>query len=193
LLLKSPVSSRPTDWSAADKTLVYQSLDRMTKWDLWLMPTAGAPTPFLRTPFNETSGRISPDGRWMAYVSDESGTPEVYVTSYPSARGKWSISLHGGNAPEWRSDGKELFFVAPNRQLMTVPVTVVNVGATFDAGRAQALFDVPTLQFGATGLFNDWQYAASADGQRFLVRVPVSETRVPSATVVLNWSSEIRK
>ena len=195
LLLKSPVSSRPTDWSAADKTLVYQSLDRGTKWDLWLMPTASArtPTPFLRTPFNETNGRISPDGHWMAYVSDESGAPEVYVTSYPNARGKWSISAHGGSAPEWRRDGKELYFVAPNRQLAAVPVNVVNAGATFDAGAPQPLFDVPQLQFGATELFSEWQYAASADGQRFLVRVPVGETRVPPATVVLNWASGIRK
>ncbi|HTM25650.1 MAG TPA: protein kinase [Vicinamibacterales bacterium] len=195
LLLRSPVSSRPTDWSAADKTLVYQSFDRVTRWDLWLMPTSGArtPTPFLRTPFNETSGRISPDGHWMAYVSDESGAPEVYVTSYPNARGKWSISAHGGNAPKWRRDGKELFFVAPNRQLIAVPVNVGNASAAFDAGPSKVLFDVPKLEFGATGLFSEWQYAASADGQRFLVRVPVSETRVPPATVVLNWSSEIRK
>jgi eukaryotic-like serine/threonine-protein kinase len=167
----------------------------VTKWDLWLMPTNGARTPtlFLRTPFNETSGRISPDGHWMAYVSDESGAPEVYVTSFPNARAKWSISTHGGNAPEWRRDGKELFFVASNRKLTAVPVNVVNAGATFDAGPPKILFDVPRLQFGATGLFSEWQYAPSADGQRFLVRVPVSETSFPPATVVLNWASGIRK
>jgi Tol biopolymer transport system component len=195
LLLKSPVSSRPTDWSAADSTLVYQSFDRVTKWDLWLMPPTGARTPtlFLRTPFNETSGRISPDGRWMAYVSDESGAPEVYVTSFPSARGKWSISTHGGHAPEWRRDGKELFFVAPNGQLTAVRVNVVDGGTTLDAGPPTILFNVPRLQFGATGIFSEWQYAPSADGQRFLVRVPVSETNSPPVTVVLNWPSGIRK
>jgi eukaryotic-like serine/threonine-protein kinase len=193
LLLKSPVSSRPTDWSAADGTLVYQSFDRLTKWDLWLVRPIAAPTPtpFLRTPFNETAGRISPDGHWIAYVSDESGAPEVYVTSFPNARGKWSISTHGGHAPEWRRDGKELFFVAPNGQLAAVPVNVVDGGTTFDAGPPTILFNIPRLQFGV--IFGEWQYAPSADGQRFLVRVPVSEASSPPATVVLNWLSGVRK
>jgi eukaryotic-like serine/threonine-protein kinase len=196
LLLKSPVSTRATDWSATDSTLVYQSFNRVTKWDLWLMPPTGArtPTPFLRTPFNETSGRISPDGHWMAYVSDESGTPEVYVTSFPNARGKWSVSTHGGRAPEWRRrDGKELFFIGPNGQLTAVPVNRVDGGTTFDVGPPTILFNVPRLQFGATGVFSEWQYAPSADGQRFLVRIPVSETSSPPATVILNWPSGIRK
>ena len=197
LLFKALAASVPNDWSADGKNLIYQMTDAVTNWDLWLLPTAGArtPTPLLRTRFNETNGRISPDGSWMAYVSDESGVSEVYVTGFPNARGKWSISTGGGAAPEWRRDGKELFYVAPNRKLTAVPVNVVNLGTRFEAGAPQALFDLPALTLGVTGWYSQQQYAPTADGQRFLIPVPVSvgETSFPPATVVLNWAAGIRK
>ncbi|MDO8677088.1 MAG: protein kinase [Acidobacteriota bacterium] len=197
LLFKALAASMPNDWSADGKTLIYQSIDAVTNWDLWLLPTAGAraPTPLLRTRSAETGGRISPDGRWMAYVSDESGTAEVYVTAFPSARGKWSISTGGGDAPEWRRDGKELFYLAANRKLTAVPVNVVNLGTRFEAGAPQSLFDLPRATLGVTGWGSQQQYAPTAGGQRFLIPVPTSvgETSFPPATVVLNWAAEIRK
>ncbi len=197
LLFKSPAASQPNDWSADGKTLIYQLNDSVSNWDLWLLPTSGSrtPTPLLRTRSNETDARFSPDGRWMAYVSDESGTREVYVTGFPNPRGKWSVSTGGGEAPEWSRNGKELFYVATNRKLTVVPVTPVQAGARFEAGAPRTLFELPAFTLGVTGWGMQQQYAPTADGQRFLVPVPISagETSVPPATVVLNWTTGIPK
>lgn len=192
-LLRSVVSTRRTDWSADGATLIYQSLDSVSRWDLWLLdgPDGNAPVPFLRAPSSETDARISPDGRWAAYVSDESGAREVYVTGFPKALGKWPISTTGGHAPEWRRDGKELYYVSANGKLMAVPVTVVG-GAAIDAGAPAPLFAMPVVPATASG-YGDAQFAASNDGRRFLVRVPIGEISVLPATVTVNWSTGIRK
>ncbi len=194
LLFQAPVSTLPTDWSADGRVLVYQALASSTRWDLWLLPTEGArtPEPFLRTPFNETAARVSPDGRWLAYVSDETGRAEVYLTGFPTARGKWSMSTHGGSAPEWRRDGKELFYVATDRKLMAVPLEFVNERTTPAAGPPAALFEMPRLPPWALG-YREWHYAPAADGQRFLTRVSAGDNSVPPATVVVNWATGIRK
>jgi Tol biopolymer transport system component len=196
LLFKSPAASRPNDWSADGQTLIYQSTNPRTNWDLWLLPRAvPTPTPLLRTQSNETDARISPDGRWMAYVSDESGTPEVYVTGFPTVRGKWSISTGGGESPEWSRDGKELFYVASKRKLTVVPVNLALDGTKFDAGARRALFDLPALPIGVIGWGNEQQYAPTADGQRFLIPIPTGPavTSFAPATVVVNWTAGIPK
>lgn len=131
-VLKTLTSSAPTDWSPDGHTLAYQMLDPTTQLDLWLLPNAAprTPIPFLRGPANETDGRISPDGQWIAYVSDESGRQEVYLTSFPKAGSKRSISTGGGRAPQWRRDGRELFYASANGELMAVPMSSTATPAT---------------------------------------------------------------
>jgi Tol biopolymer transport system component len=193
LLVRAIVTSVPTDWSADGRNIVYDVFDPKTKGDLWLLPTSGErkPKPFLQTPFNETDGRISPDGKWMAYVSDESGNSEVYVTGYPEPRGKWLISTNGGTQPEWRREGRELFYRAPDRKLMAVPI---ERGAGFEAGRPQPLFELPPepgpwIQGGG----DQRVYAPAADGQRFLISRPIGEESSAPITVVLNWTAGLKK
>ena len=114
--------------------------DPKTTYDLWTQPLTGdgKPSPWLNTPFTETLGQFSPDGRWVAYQSNESGPFEIYVQPFPAANAKWQISTEGGTMPRWRADGKELFFIAPDAKLMAAAVTASD--ATFEAAPPVALF-----------------------------------------------------
>jgi Tol biopolymer transport system component len=144
LLLKSTAGYKyekyATSWSRDGRFLLYTTENPETKSDLWVLPVQGdhKPTPFLRTEFNESSGQFSPDGHWIAYTSDESGSDEIYVREFSSgsegswdAAGKWLISKSGGTEPRWRGDGKELFYVAPDAKLMSVEISANPV---FQAG-----------------------------------------------------------
>jgi hypothetical protein len=141
----------------------------------------------MKSAFNEVQARIAPNNRWMAYVSDESGRLEVYVRGFPSAGRQWTISTAGGTQPEWRRDGRELFYISRDRKLMAVPVTTD--GDTFSAGAAQPLFDVDVPESNAP-YPND--YAVSADGQRFLINTLADQPNGPLLTVVLNWAPRTR-
>jgi hypothetical protein len=143
---------------------------------------------FLSTPFNEVQGRFSPNGRWMAYASDESGRFEVYVRPFPAASGQTLISIAGGMQPEWRRDGKELFYISTDGKLTAVPVTTD--GDMFTAGTPRALFDVDVPEPSAP---YPSDYAVTADGQRFFVNTVVDQPTRPALTVILNWTAEIRK
>jgi Tol biopolymer transport system component len=143
---------------------------------------------FLATPFNEVQGRFSPNQRWVAYASDESGRFEVYVRPFPSASERIVISTGGGMQPEWRRDGKELFYLSADRKIMAVPVTT---GAErFTAGTAQALFAV---EVGEASAPYPGDYAVSGDGQRFLVNSVVNELTRETLTVQTNWTSTLEK
>src|SRR4029453_15617955 len=122
------------------------------------------PISVLRGEFNEMQSQFSPDGRWIAYVSDESGAPQVYVQSFPTLTGKWQISTDGGTQPRWRRDGSELFYLARDRKLMAVRV---KAREAFEADVPQPLFDT-SLEVGD---FRH-EYAVSADGNRFLLNTP---------------------
>lgn len=152
--------------------------------DIGILPLTGdrAPRPFLRTPFEERRARLSPDGRWIAYDSDESGATEIYVQSFPDPGGKWQVSTRGGVEPMWRADGKELFYLAPDRTLMAVPVSLA--GAAFDAGTPQPLFptELP-VRFGKA------RFGPAPDGQRFLVAVPEGDAGPAPIQVVLHWDA----
>jgi dipeptidyl aminopeptidase/acylaminoacyl peptidase len=142
---------------------------------------------FLSTPATEGAPRFSPDGRWMAYVSDESGRPEVYVQPYPGPGGKWQISADGGIEPLWNPNGRELFYRSSNR-VLAVPVTTQ---PTFSAGRPTMLFEGEYLAspFPNTGV----TYDVTPDGQRFLM---IKDARTASATqinVVVNWFEDLRR
>jgi hypothetical protein len=169
--------------------LVLQQLTR-TGYDLMTMTTGSNPiqAPYLATRFNEVQGRLSPNGRWIAYASDESGRFEVYVRPFPAGGTASSISIAGGMQPEWRKDGRELFYVTPNGELIAVPVTTAE--GAFSAGTALSLFTVDIPEPSAP-FPND--YAVSADGQRVLVNSIVDQPARPSLTVVVNWLAELQR
>ncbi len=164
---------------------------RETKSDLWVLPLQGdrKPIPLLRTQFNERSGQFSPDGRWIAYISDESGSDEIYVREFYSgsaqgpwdAGSKWLISKGGGTDPRWRGDGKELFYVASDGKLMAVDISAKPV---FQAGAPRPLFQLPPGFIGGE---------VTADGRRFLVGVPLAQSASVPFTVVLNWQATLKK
>jgi len=124
---------------------------------------------------------FSPDGRWIAYQSNESGRAEIYVASYSGPAGKWQISTSGGIDPAWSRDGKELYFLSPDQHFMVVPILP---GATFTPGTPRFLFHVQT----ETGLRRN-VYTVSPDGKRFLFLLPIGESNTPM-TVTVNWRGE---
>jgi Tol biopolymer transport system component len=180
-----------TSGSRDGRFLLYTVNDPETKSDIWVLPLRGdhKPIPFLRTEFNEGSGQFSPDGRWIAYTSDESGSDEIYVREFSSsaapgtgdAAGKWLISKGGATNPKWRGDGKELFYAASDGKLMSVDVSTK---PAFVAGQPKALFQLPAGFIGGD---------VSADGRRFLIGVPVAQSAYTPFTVVLNWQATLKK
>ena len=103
-------------------------------------PGERKPFPVVQTPFDEAAGQLSPDGRWVAYQSNESGSVEIYVRPFPGPGGQWQVSTAGGSQPRWRSDGKELFYVAPDARLMAVPIAVGADSQTLESGAPVPLF-----------------------------------------------------
>jgi Tol biopolymer transport system component len=186
-LFRNPFQMFPQSWSHDGRFIAYATIHPKTRSDIWLFPTTGdrTPAPFLQTEFAERHARISPDGRWMAYSSDESGSNAVYVTRFPQAGGKWSVSPNGGAFPIWRRDGRELFYRAPGGQLMAVPIAA---GSEFQPGVADPLFS-PSAAVNVLGLGTF--YDVAPDG-RFLINVFVERTS-PPATVVLNWRPDAER
>ena len=193
-LLNKPGEGKvPTSWSHDGRFLLYYTfLNRQE--DLWVLPLEGdrKPALLLGTEFGEREGSFSPDMRWIAYSSNESGRPEVYVrpflasgaTGAPSlGEGKWQVSKDGGTLAKWRADGKELIFRAPNGSPMVVDVTTA--GAAYQAGVPKQLFALPPN-------VGDWD--VTADGKRFIVGVPpVQQTAQTPITVVLNWEAGLKR
>ncbi len=173
----------PTDWSRDGKYLLYQR-----GADLWFLTYPELrPTQFLKAISTLKNGRFSPDGKWVAYSSNESGRWEIYVTSFPDGHGKWQVSNAGGDQPRWRSDGKELFYLAADSKIMATPVTI---GASFDAGTPVALFQANPREMVATT--EEFFYDVSKDGQRFLINTQLKTAMTPMS-VVLNWASKLKK
>lgn len=184
LLLDTPNDEWPYDWSKDGRFLLYQLTDPKTGLDLWSLPMTGTdrkPAVVVNTPFLEQNGQFSPDGRWVAYDTNESGRPEIVVQPFPEPSGKWQLSTGGGTQPRWRADGKELYFIAPDGTLMAV--TVAASGSTFEAGKPVALF--PTN----VGLIPKAQYAVSRDG-RFLMNQTIEASTAVPITLILNWNPE---
>lgn len=188
LLLSGGLNIRPQDWSRDGKFLVYMQTGGRTGTDLWLLPLDGErkPIPYLQTPFNESEAQFSPDGHWMAYASNESGQPQVYIQSIPANGSKFQISNAGGVQPRWRRDGKELFYISSDNKLMAVSL---KVGDAVEADPPKPLFDFQPIYPVLTGI---WAYEPSSDGQRFLV-LTESAAANPPITVVLNWQAGIKR
>ena len=186
LLLEDNFEKRPLSWSADGRFILYASTGGPTGSDLFVLPLSGdrKPVPFLQTPFLETAAEFSPDGRWVAYRSNESGRTEIYVSPFPGPGGRRQISTSGGDWPRWRGDGGEIFYLAPDDRLMAASVN--GRGATFEVGAANPLFET---RKGGRGHF----YAVTADGQRFLINIRPEQAAPVPVTVVVNWTAGLPK
>jgi len=196
-LVRSNEAKFPLSWSPDGRFLLYVSVGGENQDKLWVLPLQGdgrKPLPLLETEFDVPDGRFSPvDGRWVAYVSNESGRYEVYVRPFPpdavprgisNGDGKWLISDHGGTSPMWRKDARELYYIDLDGKLMAV---TISAGSAFKAGVPKFLFQAPPR---ASDGRTTW--APAADGKRFLFLV--SETREPAPlTVFLNWQDGLKK
>jgi Tol biopolymer transport system component/predicted Ser/Thr protein kinase len=174
----------PGDWSPDGKSLIYSELRQGTTALSWL-PLSGErkPYPFRQSNFNEGYPQFSPNGKWVAYCSDESGEDKIYVVPFPGPGGKWQVSPGGGCRPRWRRDGKELFYLSSDNKVMAAEVKAG--GFNFEAGTVHALFEA---RFPST----TERYDVTADGQRFIV---VEEAVQPGTTItlVVNWTAELKK
>jgi eukaryotic-like serine/threonine-protein kinase len=157
-----------------------------------VLPLSGdkKPQPILRTPFSEQHGRLSPDSKWIAYISDESGRPEVYVQSFPPSGGKWQLSTNGGFTPRWRGDGRELYYLTLDRKIMAVDVRPTQLA--FEVQQARPLFVAPVDVVSAAA---GNRFDVTADGQRFLINAPVENSTSASlgTVVVVNWAAGLKK
>jgi Tol biopolymer transport system component len=168
-------------------------VDPKTGRDLWVLPMSGnerKPLVFVNTGFEEQNGQFSPDVRWIAYQSSESGRFEVYIQPFPRPGAKVRVSANGGVQPRWHPDGNELFYIASDGNLMAVPIHTA--GQTASVGDSAALFPSRIPHGGWMDVMRI-QYALSLDGRRFLVNTDV-ENRAPSPiTIVTNWTGTLKK
>ena len=182
----------PTDWSTDGRYLVYQERTSGTDFVIRYVEfqsdgEVSEPVTFLATPAGEGYAMFSPDGRFVAYMSNESGSRQIYVRPFPDGPGKWQVSVNGGVDPRWRSDGKELYYHEGN----TLMAVSVSTESTFTRGQPQQLFESPDLFAGQFA-----QYDVSADGERFVTVAPAEdrdeEAAPPKIRVVENWYEEFR-
>ena len=178
----------PRDWSRDGRYLIEEVLDPKTKSDVWVLPLFGdrKPFPYLQTEFNERNPKLSPNGRWLAYASDETKRNDVYVESFPTATGKWQVSTKGGDFPVWSRDGRELFFIGGDGNMTAVEVTG-GAGAKFEAGAPQPLFQMRLGNDAATRRFD-----VSKEG-RFLIPAAAVQAASAPIAVVVNWTAGLKK
>jgi eukaryotic-like serine/threonine-protein kinase len=174
----------PNDWSRDGKYILFTRGS-----DLWFLSVPDLKSNLLlKAPSVLKNGQFSPDGRWVAYASNETGKWEIYVTSFPEAHGKWQVSTGGGEQPRWRGDGKELFYLSADRKMMAVPVTA---GAKFDGASPVALFQTTPRQ--AVNYSYQFAYDVSRDGQRFLINTQVKQAETQPMSIILNWPAKLHK
>jgi serine/threonine protein kinase len=178
LLYKDQFDKVPIDWSGDGRSILFSIAAPKTGLDINLLPPTGKPYPLLNSDFNESFAQISPDGNWLAYASSETGPLEVYVRTFPDlGKGKWQVSSGGGVQPRWRKDGKELFYLGPDRTLMVASITAT--ANHFDAGTPQRLFQAKVLGWDPRRP----EYDVFPDGQRFLFNL-VGSSSLSRATFV---------
>jgi Tol biopolymer transport system component len=174
------------DWSRDGRYIIYSAFAPDRAWDIWVVPLEGdrKPGPLLRTGSSELDAQLSPDSRWLVYVSNESGKYEVYVSSFPDGAHKVQVSTAGGTSPNWAPDGRELYYVSPQKKLMAVDI---KLAPAFAAGVPKPLFAIP-----ASGTITTYEYQVARDG-RFLIAAPVEEWGAGPFTVVLDWPAALKK
>jgi Tol biopolymer transport system component len=176
------------DWSREGRYIVEGVLEPKTKYDVWILPLtpqAGngerKAFPYLHTEFNEKNARFSPDGRLLAYSSDETGRDEIYVQTFPEHGGKWQVSTNGGTLPVWSHDGKQLYFIGGDGRMTEVAVRTNNTqGPQFEAGLPVSLFEA------RLGILGDTRFDVSRDG-RFLIPRQASQAEATPISVLVNW------
>ena len=181
-LLQLPGVQQPEDLSRDGRFLVFLNQIQSTLWNVWLLPLQGdrKPFPWRQTRFNEFSPRFSPDGRWIAYESEESGVPEIYAALTEGGAEKRRISPSGGRRPRWRADGRELYYIASTGFVMAVPV---KPGPRLDAGPPAPLFRTePEIE----------NYDVTPDGSRFLISTPLEKVRESPLRVIVNWPAMLK-
>ena len=186
-LSSGPNNKGLSDWSRDGHSLLYQDLDPKKGFDIGVLPLDGERKPLvLKTPFSKLLAKFSPDGKWIAYLSGESGRREVYLRAFPVSGDQWQVSSQGGDLPRWRADGKELYYLEPaSNSIMAAGIRIVGASIQTDAPRR--LFAIPAVPGGGS-------YDVTADGQRFIVFQPVNSPEGPvPLTVVLNWQSALKK
>ena len=177
-------------WSPDSKFVAYDAIGTAvgTSSEIWTQPTSGdrKPTPFLQSKFDQREATFSPDGKLLAYISNESGTDEVYLTPFPAKNGKWQVSTNGGSWPAWRRDGKEIFYLSPDKKLMSAEISAS--GTTLAIGTAKSLFQTNVF------ISPNWPFDVAPDGKRFLVNT-VSEPTFSARpmTLVVNWDAKLPK
>jgi Tol biopolymer transport system component/predicted Ser/Thr protein kinase len=179
---------RITDWSRDGRYIIEQAFDPKTNFDIWVLPLFGARKafPYLHMDFNESYGKLSPNGKWLAYQSDETKRAEIYVQSFPNPGGKMQVSTNGGTRPVWSRDGKELFFIDSGRKMMAAEV---KSGVQFEAGVPKPLFDTRLQQGLQQGIT---RFDVSKDG-RFLIPTALEEGANVPVSVVENWTAGLKK
>jgi Tol biopolymer transport system component len=172
------------DWSQDGKYLLVRK-----DTELWYVSLPDRQSkPFLQAKWSVRNAQFSPDGKWVAYSTNETGIWEVYVSPFPVANSKWQVSRAGGEEPRWRRDGKELFYLSREGKMMAVPM---KIGTTFEAGTPVALFQTHASQLISSQ--DVFSYDVAADGQRFLINTKVDEPNTAPLSIILNWASEMEK
>jgi Tol biopolymer transport system component len=192
LLLSTSQEKFSIDWSADGRFLLYDSLDPKRGFDMWALPLEGdrkAPFPVLQTDFDEGLAQFSPDGTWIAYQSDRTGRLEIYVRPFrgPGVDGV-RVSIDGGSQVRWNPNGKELFYIAADNELMAVPIRFVSNGTAVELGTRLGLF--ATSVGSIVGLKYRQRYVVSPDGQSFVMHSVVGKTDTSPISVILNWRPE---
>jgi Tol biopolymer transport system component len=179
-----------TGWCPDGSCLLYQEIQPDTRGDIWVLPLSGdrKPRPFLVTPFDEGSARFSPDGKWIAYHSDESGRPEIYVATFPGNQKRQRLSAEGGSSPRWRRDGREIFYASLADEF--VAVTLEPRRDELSPGNPQVLFRAPVRRSSVAASAGAWD--VTADGQRFIVAVRPEGT-APPVTLMFDWMAELKR
>ena len=174
----------PWDWSRDGKYLLLRK-----NTEVWYMAVADRqPNPLLQGRWIARNAQFSPDGRWVAYSSNETGSWEVYVSAFPNANSKWQVSRGGGEEPRWRRDGKELFYLSGDGKMTAV---AMGTGSNFEAGPPTTLFQTHRRQ--PISAMDFFSYDVAGDGQKFLINTKLDEPNAAPLSIVLNWASEMPK